>query len=94
MAQHVTYTRARANLAQLCNQVASNREVVVIRRRGADDVALIAGDELASLVETAYLLRSPKNAERLLRAIRRAQARTLKPEPLDKLRSELGLDRP
>ena len=43
-------------------------------------------------IETAHLLRSPKNAERLLRALARAQGRKLKPESLEKLRRDLGLD--
>ncbi len=70
----------------------ADREVVVIRRRGAEDVALIAADELESILETAHLLRSPENAERLLTALRRAQQRTLEPSTVDDLRAEVGLD--
>ena len=87
-----TYSNARENLASLLEQVTEDREIVVISRRGYDDVALVAVSELASLLETAHLLRSPKNAQRLLKALRRAQARTLKPQPLEKLRRDLGLD--
>jgi antitoxin YefM len=72
--------------------VVANRDVVVIQRRGAEDVALIAADELESILETAHLLRSPKNAERLLTALRRAQQRTLEPGTVDDLRTEVGLD--
>lgn len=72
-----TYTYARANFAAICNAVASSREAVVIRRRGAQDVALVAADELRSLMETAHLLRSPKNAERLLHALGRATSQRL-----------------
>lgn len=91
MAIHTTYTHARANLAKLCNEVTLNQEVVIINRRGAQDVALIAAAELASLAETAYLLRSPKNAERLLQALTRAKARTVKPQTVAMLREEVGL---
>ncbi len=70
----------------------ANRDVVVIQRRGAEDVALIAADELESILETAHLLRSPKNAERLLATLRRAQQRTLEPGAVDDLRAEVGLD--
>ena len=42
MAIQTTYTHARANLAALCDEVTANREVVIIHRRGAEDVALIA----------------------------------------------------
>lgn len=91
MAIQTTYTHARANLAQLCNKVTLNQEVVIINRRGAQDVALIAAAELASLAETAHLLRSPKNAERLLQALTRAKARTVKPQTVGRLREEVGL---
>ena len=64
-----TYTNARASLASLCEEVASTREPVIIRRRNAEDVALISAAELESILETAHLLRSPKNAERLLAAL-------------------------
>ena len=47
MPNQTTYTKARANLAKLCNQVAANREIIIINRRGAEDVALIAASELS-----------------------------------------------
>jgi antitoxin YefM len=87
-----TYSNARENLASLLEQVTEDREIVIISRRGYDDVALVAVSELAGLLETAHLLRSPKNAQRLLKALRRAEARTRKPQPLEKLRQALGLD--
>ena len=87
-----TYARARANLAALCDEVTANREVVIIQRRGAEDVALVAAQELDGLLETAHLLRSPANAERLLTALARAQRRTLSPRSLDALRRDAGLD--
>ena len=52
---------------------------------------MVPADELAGLMETAHLLRSPKNARRLLTALRRAKARQGKSEPLEKLRREMGL---
>ncbi|HVT05016.1 MAG TPA: type II toxin-antitoxin system prevent-host-death family antitoxin [Thermoanaerobaculia bacterium] len=92
MARESTYTQARANFKALLDEAVASREPVIIRRRGGDDVALIAAEELRGLIETAHLLRSPKNAERLLRALARATQRKLRPEPLEKLRRELGLD--
>lgn len=86
-----TYTQARTAFASLCDEVASTREPVIIRRRNAEDVALVSADELASLLETAHLLRSPKNAQRLLTAINRAQSRALSPSSVEDLRRELGL---
>src|SRR5829696_7297342 len=87
-----TYTQARAQLATLLDEVTNNREVVIIQRRGAEDVALIAADELTSLLETAHLLRSPANAERLLAALSRALEGEGKPMTVEELRREVGLD--
>jgi antitoxin YefM len=87
-----TYTNLRANLASVLDQVVEDQEVVVVRRRRTKDVALVPADELAALMETAHLLRSPKNARRLLAALRRADSRRLKPRSLEKLRREMGLE--
>jgi antitoxin YefM len=92
MPVRTTYTQARANLASLLDEVTHNREVVIIERRGAEPVALVSADELEGLMETAYLLRSPKNAERLLRALVRARQEDGISQTLDELRQEIGLD--
>ena len=92
MSIRTTYTHARANLAKLFDEVSENREIVYISRRGGEDVALVSASELASLTETAHLLRSPKNAERLLRALERARSTPAEPESIDDLRRDLGLD--
>jgi len=91
MTVRTTYSRARANLASLLNQVTGDNEIVIINRRGGEDVALVSASELASLLETAHLLRSPKNARRLLRALTRALSDKRKPQSLEELREELGL---
>src|SRR4051794_34129871 len=92
MTIQTTYTQARAQLASLLDEVTDNREVVIIQRRGAEDVALIAADELTSLLETAHLLRSPANAERLLTALARVRQRTTAAEAIEELRQIIGLD--
>jgi antitoxin YefM len=91
MTIQTTYTQARAQLATLLDQVTNNREVVIIQRRGAEDVAIIAADELTSLLETAHLLRSPANAERLLNALARVRQGSGSPQSIDDLRREVGL---
>jgi antitoxin YefM len=91
MAVETTYTQLREQLASVLDRVVEDQEVVVVRRRGAKDVALVPAAEWSSLMETAHLLRSPKNAQRLIRALRRAERREGKPESLDKLRHEMGL---
>lgn len=69
-----TYAHVRANLLALLDDVAENCEQVIIRREDGHDVALIAADELRGLIETVHLLHSPRNAQRVMRALRRAQA--------------------
>ena len=91
MATETTYTALRDNLASCLNRVVDDREVLLVRRRGARDVAIIPADELSSLMETAYLLRSPKNAERLLGALRRAENGEGKVETVEELRKSIGL---
>jgi antitoxin YefM len=86
-----TYSHARANFAALCEQAVESREPIIIHRRGAKDVALVDAAELRSLTETAHLLRSPKNAQRLLAALLRARKGDLPAEAVDALRREFGL---
>ena len=92
MTYETTYSNARAHLAALMDQVTDTREPILIRRRGAEPVALVAADELAGWMETAYLLRSPKNAHRLLDASRREAAGESIPLRVEQLRERLGLD--
>jgi antitoxin YefM len=92
MTIQTTYSQARANLASLCDEVTQNREIVIIQRRGAESVALISESELAGLLETAHLMRSPANAERLFSALARARRRSVAPQSAAELRQEMGLD--
>jgi antitoxin YefM len=91
MTVQTTYSQARANFVKIWDKVTQDREIVIIERRGADPVALVAADELNSILETAHLLRSPKNAERLLTALNRALRNEGQPQSLDELRAEVGL---
>jgi antitoxin YefM len=89
MSSPVSYTDARANLATLLDEALSSREPIVIHRRGHADVALVAADELASLEETAHLLRSPANARRLLSALQSALNGEGRALAIDDLRREV-----
>ncbi|ACU90610.1 type II toxin-antitoxin system Phd/YefM family antitoxin [Desulfomicrobium baculatum] len=86
-----TYTDARANFASLCDEVTENQEIVIIRRRKGQSVAMIDAAELQSLVESAHLMRSPKNAERLLAALDRALKGQGTASDIDRLKTEVGL---
>ena len=88
----ITYTEARANLASLWDRVLDSREPVVIHRRGKEPVAVLPAAELAAITETAHLLRSPRNAERLLSALARARADNGELESLAQLREDAGLE--
>ncbi len=92
MAIHTTYSQARANLANLLSRASEDKEIVLINRRNKEDVALISSSELSSLMETAHLLRSPKNARRLLTSLNRALSKTEPVTTLDKFRMEIGIE--
>ena len=92
MTIETTYSQAREQLKSLMDRAVDDREIVVVRRRSGDAVAMIAADELEGLLETAHLLRSSKNAERLLTALARARSTRLRPTPLAKLKKDAGLD--
>ena len=92
MANRTTYTQARATLASLCDRVAETREPYVIERRNGENVALISEAELNALLETAHLLRSPRNAARLVSALERALKGKPAPSSLAALRRSVGLE--
>jgi antitoxin YefM len=75
MAIEITGTKLRKELTKTLDRVIDDCEVVIVRRRGARDVAILPASELTSLMETAYLLRSPRNAGRLLKAAKRTNRR-------------------
>lgn len=65
----ITYTTARANLAHTMNRVCNDHEPMIITRNGQQSVVMLSLDDYKALEETAYLLRIPKNAKRLLEAV-------------------------
>ncbi len=87
----LTYSRLRANLKSALDKVCEDHEPVVIERQKGGDVVLLSRDDYESLQETAYLLRSPANARRLLDALKR-NSRARKPfKSIKALRVETGL---
>ena len=91
MIVEASYAQTMPNLNVLLDRVVNDREIIYIKSQSGESVALIAADELQSLLETMHLLRSPKNAERLLNAISRARANVEDSQTPDDLRKELGL---
>lgn len=92
MTVETTYSKARQNLAELLDTVTEDREIVIIRRRNGEDAALLAASELAGLMETAHLLHSPANAQRLLEALGRALEGGGLPLTTEQLAREVSLE--
>ncbi len=65
----ITYTAARANLADTMDRVCDDHEPIIITRNSQQAVVMMSLDDFNALEETSYLLRSPKNARRLLESI-------------------------
>ncbi len=70
----ITYTKARANLAQTIDSVCENHEPVIVTKKNDRAVVILSLEDYQALEETAYLLRNPKNARRLLDAINELDA--------------------
>ncbi len=70
----ITYSTARATLADTMNRVCDDHEPIIITRNGQQAVVMMSLDDFKSLEETSYLLRSPKNAKRLLESISSLEA--------------------
>ena len=92
MTVETIYSQAREQLKTLMDRAVDDREIILVKRRSGGDVAMIAADELQSLMETAHLLRSPKNAQRLLNALARARTEALPTVPLKDLQHMVGFD--
>lgn len=67
--QSMSYTSARGNLAKTMDQVCQDHAPVAITRKGEGAVVMISMEDYQALEETAYLLRSPKNTQRLIASI-------------------------
>jgi antitoxin YefM len=70
----VTYTTARANLASIMNRVCEDHEPLIITRNSEQSVVMMSLEDYKALEETAYLLRSPVNAQRLLASVAQLEA--------------------
>ena len=86
-----TYSHLRENLADIWDSVEDSQEPVIVERRGHQTMAILPAEELEGLRETAHLLRSPRNAARLLTALQRALRGHTKSVSLEDLRAELDL---
>lgn len=65
----ISYSAARANLSNTMNRVCDNHEAIIITRNSEQSVVMLSLEDYQALQETAYLLKNPHNAKRLLRSI-------------------------
>lgn len=97
LTKQTNYTNLRQNLASILDEAISDRNVIVVTRQGKENVAILAADELANILETLHLFRSPANAQKLIAAMERADAVAdepeIKSESLTELCQELGVER-
>ncbi len=70
----ITYSAARANFASTMDRVCNDHEALIITRNGEQSVVMLSLEDYTALEETAYLLRSPANAKRLLAAMTQLNA--------------------
>jgi antitoxin YefM len=70
----MTYSTARANLAGVMNRVCEDHEPMIITRNGDQSVVMLSLEDYKALEETAYLLRTPNNARRLISAVAQLNA--------------------
>ncbi|HVY10589.1 MAG TPA: type II toxin-antitoxin system prevent-host-death family antitoxin [Mycobacteriales bacterium] len=78
----MSYTESRARYAEVLDRVAEDREEVIITRAGHPSVVIVSLEDFESLRETAYLMRSPANARRLLDAMERLETGAGEPHDL------------
>ncbi len=70
----ITYTAVRANLARTMDRVCNDHETLIITRNGEQSVVMLSLEDFKALEETAYLLRTPANAQRVLAAVAQLNA--------------------
>lgn len=93
MARSTTYSALRSNLKQALDAVCEDHEPLRVERKNGDPVIVVSEADFTALEETAYLLRSPENARRLLKALHGSRKRDRSFAGVDELRAHLGLGR-
>lgn len=78
----ITYSAARANLASTMDRACHNHEAIIITRNGEQSVVMLSLEDYQAMQETAYLLRNPANAQRLMAAVSQLNAGQGQPREL------------
>jgi antitoxin YefM len=93
MARSTTYSALRANLKQALDDVCANHEPLRVERKNGEGVVVVSERDFAALEEIAYLLRSPVNARRILRALHGSRRSDQSFADVRELSAKLGLSR-
>ena len=95
LSKQTNYTNLRQNLASLLDEIIENREIILVSRKGKEDVAMLAASELSTMIEMLHLLKSPANAQKLLAAMARAdelEEADVESQTVEQLLEELALE--
>ena len=87
----LSYSNLRANLKSALDRAVDDHEIITVKRAKGGDAVLLSKEDYNSLAETAYLLRSPANAKRLLEAMKRPKKKLIKFSSVANLKNALGL---
>jgi len=71
--QKTTYSYTREHLSSILDQISNDAEIFCIHRKNGQEVIMLDKSDYTSLVETAYILRSPKNAKELFKALEESE---------------------
>jgi antitoxin YefM len=87
----LSYSKLRANLKSALDRAVDDHEIIVVERAKGGDAVLLSREDYDSLAETAYLLRSPANARRLLAAVKRSKKSRKSFKSVATLKHAIGL---
>jgi antitoxin YefM len=90
MARSTTYSALRSNLKQALDAVCEDHEPLRVERKNGESVVVVSEADFSALEETAYLLRSPENARRLLNALHGNRSKDKSFASVDEFRAKLG----
>ncbi len=91
MKKKITYTQIRKELKTHLDMVCDSHDPLLVERRNGENVVIVSENDYSALEETAYLLRSPKNATKLIEAVKRNPKERVKFKNLNVLKNELGI---
>ncbi|MBN4050081.1 type II toxin-antitoxin system prevent-host-death family antitoxin [Nitrospira defluvii] len=91
MNQSVSYSQLRSSLKSYLDKVCSEHLPLLVERKNGEDVVIVSKQDYASMEETSYLLSSPKNTKRLLKALNREPSDRIPFDSIEDLQNEIGI---